>query len=89
MNVYFDSKFVKKLRKINNKTLAKQIEKAIQEISESKSLHELPKVKKLSGHSDLFRYRIGDYRIGLQLISEKSVEFLDFDKRNDFYKFWP
>jgi mRNA interferase RelE/StbE len=89
MNVYFDSKFVKKLKKINNKTLAKQIEQAINDVSEAKSLNELPKAKKLSGHTDLFRYRIGDYRIGIQLISEKSVEFLDFDKRNDFYKSWP
>jgi mRNA-degrading endonuclease RelE of RelBE toxin-antitoxin system len=53
MNVYFDSKFVKKLKKINNKTLAKQIEQAINDVSEAKSLNELPKAKKLSGHTDL------------------------------------
>lgn len=88
MNVFFDAKFYKKLNQINNKNLAK-IEQAIIDISAAKSLNELPKAKKLSGHKDLFRYRIGDYRIGLQLISEKSVEFLDFDKRNDFYKKWP
>lgn len=89
MNVYFDAKFYKKLNQINNKNLAKKIEQAIIDISAAKSLNELPKTKKLSGHKDLFRYKIGDYRIGLQLIGEKSVEFLDFVKRNDFYKKWP
>lgn len=75
MNVYFDAKFYKKLNQINNKNLAKQIVQAIIDISAAKSLNELPKAKKLSGHKDLFRYRIGDYRIGLQLIGENLWNF--------------
>ncbi|MCK9562884.1 MAG: hypothetical protein M0R02_09235 [Bacteroidales bacterium] len=89
MNVYFDSKFKKKILKIKDKKLAKRIEKAVIDVSNAKSLSELSNVKKLTGHTDMFRIRIGDYRIGIQLITSLSVEFLDFDKRNDFYKKFP
>ncbi|MBW7868883.1 MAG: hypothetical protein H3C31_11210 [Brumimicrobium sp.] len=65
------------------------MEKVILDIEAAKSLSELSNIKKLTGHSDMFRVRIGDYRIGIQLISTKSVDFLDIDKRNDFYKSFP
>jgi len=89
MNVYFDSKFLKKIEKIKDKSVAKRIEKAINEISKANHIKEVSNIKKLAGHSDIYRYRIGNYRIGLLLISDKSIEFLDFDKRNDFYKHFP
>lgn len=89
MNIYFDSKFKKKLLKIHDKKLIRRIQKTILEVESVKSLTELTNVKKLTGHTDIYRIRIGDYRIGIQQISSKSVEFLDIDKRNDFYKRFP
>jgi mRNA interferase RelE/StbE len=89
MNTYFDSKFKKKISKIRDKNLAKRIENVIIDVTNAQSLSELTNVKKLTGHTDMFRIRLGDYRIGIQLISSQSVEFLDIDKRNDFYKSFP
>lgn len=89
MNVLFDSKFSKKIDKIKNPDLAKRIFRAIQNIKKSEDISKIPNLKRLSGHANMFRYRIGDYRIGLELVNENTLEFLDFDKRNDFYKSFP
>lgn len=89
MKIVFDSKFSKKIDKIKNPELAKRIFKAIELIKKAETLNKIPNIKRLSGHSNLFRLRIGDYRIGLELIDDDTLEFLDFDKRNDFYKIFP
>lgn len=89
MNVYFDSKFEKKIKKIKDAKLAQRVEEAIEALTNANSLSELSNVRALTGHADMFRLRIGGYRIGFQLISPKSIELLDFDKRGDFYKSFP
>jgi mRNA interferase RelE/StbE len=89
MKVLFDSKFSKKIDKIKDPKLAARIFKAIMLIKDAKSLHEISSLKRLTGHSTIYRFRMGDYRIGLELVDENTLEFLDFDKRNDFYKNFP
>jgi mRNA interferase RelE/StbE len=89
MKVLFDAKFSKKIDKIKDPKLAARIFKVIMLIKNAKSLNEISNLKRLTGHSAIYRFRMGDYRIGLELIDENTFEFLDFDKRNDFYKNFP
>ena len=45
-------------------------------------------IKKLKGHHDFYRIRIGDYRIGLES-KNKTIELIRFLHRKDIYKYFP
>ena len=50
----------------------------------------LPHIKKLAGYSDKYRLRLGEYRIGIQLLpSEKSIAVRFVGARGNFYKNFP
>ena len=89
MIALFDSKFSKKLDKLKNPIVAKKLIQLIEKVKEAKSIKDIPNTTQLVGHPDLFRTRIGDYRVGLELTNAKTITFLDFDKRGDFYKNFP
>ena len=42
----------------------------------------------MSGHSDAYRIRIGDYRLGIYYY-EDTVTITRFVKREDIYKLFP
>jgi mRNA interferase RelE/StbE len=50
----------------------------------------LPNIKKLVGHQEFFRARLGDYRIGLRIDSQaKVIECCRVKHRRDIYRFYP
>jgi mRNA interferase RelE/StbE len=65
MIVEFDKSFEKSLDKLKDKSLYPKIEKVISILEKTNSLIELASIKKLSGYKVYYRYRLGDYRIGL------------------------
>ena len=45
-------------------------------------------LKKLSGHPEAYRIRVGDYRLGI-FYSDEIITIARFLKRNDIYKLFP
>jgi mRNA interferase RelE/StbE len=70
MIIEFDKSFEKSLDKIKNKSIYTRIGKIILEFENSKSLSEIPNIKKLTGFKNYYRVRIGEYRLGFELINE-------------------
>ena len=66
MIVEFDRSFLKSLDKIKDKSLFPKIEQKIQLVETALSLNDVSQIKKMVGHSNYYRIRIGDYRIGLE-----------------------
>ena len=60
MIIEFDKSFEKSLEKIKNKSLFPRIWKIILEFEKSKSLIDLPNIKKLTGFKNYYRLRIGE-----------------------------
>jgi mRNA interferase RelE/StbE len=69
MIIEFDKSFEKSLEKSRNKALFQKIEHVIIEFEKAKSLADLPNIKKLTGFKNYYRIRIGEYRLGFELIS--------------------
>lgn len=70
-------KFIDKLPKNERIRLAKAIE----------MLPNGEDIKKLKGHSDLLRLRVGDYRIIYTVDNGKLIVYvIDIDNRGDVYK---
>jgi mRNA interferase RelE/StbE len=88
MKVKFEAKFAKDLRAIKDtKTLAK-VKEVICECQAAENLFDLVHVKKLQGYTNFYRIRLGDYRIGIEIVNDEII-FTRFLHRKDIYKYFP
>lgn len=88
MKLAFTNKFLKQVSKLKDKKLAKEIERVIGSTEVATSLSEIKNLKKLKGHKDFYRIRVGDYRIGIQF-KNSEFTFAAIDSRKDIYKYFP
>ncbi len=89
MIVEFDKSFEKSLEKLMDKTLFPKIEKVILKLEKINSVSELSNIKKLSGFKDYYRYRLGDYRIGIEQIAKNTLRLIIIAHRKDICKLFP
>jgi len=88
MKFLFERAFEKDFAKLNDKKLAQSILDIIENVVVAKSIYDIKKNKKLSGHTCAYRVRSGEYRIGL-FIEKDTVIFAAFSHRKDIYKKFP
>lgn len=89
MIVEFDKSFDKSLDKLKDKSLFPKIEKVISILEKTGSINELANCKKLSGYKVYYRYRLGDYRIGIEQISKTTIRLIIIAHRKDIYDIFP
>lgn len=89
MIVQFDKSFEKSLNKLKDKSIFPKIEKVISILEKTNSISELPNTKKLSGFKTYYRYRLGDYRIGIELITTTTIRIIVITHRKDIYNVFP
>ncbi|WP_067030714.1 type II toxin-antitoxin system RelE family toxin [Allomuricauda sp. CP2A] len=88
MKIKYHKSLEKDLRKINDKKIKQRLKLVILEMKEANVLDEITSVKKLSGHPNAFRMRIGSYRLGFYY-ENNTILLSRFVKRNDIYKLFP
>jgi mRNA interferase RelE/StbE len=88
MNVQFEAKFAKDLKQISDGRLLKAAKELILACKEAESLTAISQVKKLKGHDSFYRVRIGDYRIGMELVKDELV-FVRCLHRKEIYRYFP
>ncbi len=89
MIIEFDKSFEKSLDIIMDKSLFLKIEKLIETIDNTKTIIEIPNVKKLSGFKNYYRIRLGSYRLGFEKINDQTIRFIVVSLRKDIYKIFP
>jgi mRNA interferase RelE/StbE len=89
MIVRFDKSFLKSLDKINSQSLKKRIVEVIKDLEKASSLHQVKSVKKLQGFKNYYRVRIGDYRLGFELIDNMIILIILISHRKDIYRKFP
>ena len=88
MKVEFSRKFENQIDRLHDEKLKSEIADAVRSAMTANSLHDIPKLKKLSGFKTAFRIRTGNYRIGV-LYQNGIVYFVAFAHRKDIYKEFP
>lgn len=88
MEILFERSFERDLRRIRNKRLLEQVRNIIHQVEAAGSLNELTQLKKMQGFDTYYRIRVGDYRIGIELIGGKVV-FVRLLARKDIYRYFP
>lgn len=89
MIVEFDKSFSKSLDKIKDPTILQRTEKAILKLEKAYSPEDIKNLKKLSGFKNYYRIRVGDYRIGVVQIDNKTLRLIIIAHRKDIYKKFP
>ncbi len=88
MNIRYESSFEKDLRKIRDKDLLQKIKDAINEVKKAKNTKDINSLKKLKGYETFYRIKLGDYRIGIEIIRDEMI-FTRFLHRKEVYRFFP
>lgn len=89
MIVEFDKSFQKSLYKIKDKSIYPRIETAISKLESIETILATTQLKKLVGFKNYYRYRIGDFRIGIEKVSETTIRFIVIAHRKEIYKLFP
>jgi len=88
LKVEFRSSFLKDVKALRDKPLKERIKAAIAQVESAANLQEIHNLKKLRGGSDLYRIRIGDYRLGL-VCQEGTVIFVRCLHRREICRYLP
>lgn len=88
MKVIIDRSFQKDLLALQNKSLNKKVASCIEEVTKVTRLAEIKNLKKLTGWESYYRIRIGNYRIGMEVIDNKII-FIRILHRKEIYRFFP
>lgn len=88
MIAHYNKVFLKELATVPSKVRAK-IEKIVfEDIKGLSQPHDIPSLKKLSGFSNFYRIRVGDYRLGVKILGE-DIFFERVLHRKEIYKRFP
>ena len=88
MNVRYEASFEKDLKNINDRILLKRIKLVIEGVKKADSAKQIKNLKKLRGHKTFYRIKLGDYRIGIEII-ENEIIFTRFLHRKEVYRYFP
>lgn len=87
MQVRYHKAFQKDLLKADP-SIRKRIHIVIAHFEAATELHELQQVKKLKGHKDAYRIRVGHFRLGFFLVGNE-VHLARLLDRKEVYRFFP
>ncbi len=87
MKVIASKKF-EKLLKACPTEMQMKAKSVYEKMLSAKKLSEIPSLEKLSGYSSYFRVRVGNYRIGFELV-EDQITLLAIGDRKEIYRFFP
>lgn len=84
----FKKSFLKSVQSVRDKKLRELIVQCINEVETASAIQSVSNIKRLKGHREYYRIRLGTYRIGLKVESD-VVLFVVFENRKDIYKNFP
>lgn len=88
MKIKIDKSFDKDQRKIRDRNTLLEIIKVIEEVKLVVSINQVQGIKKLKGHKNQYRIKIGNFRIGI-IVNTGVVEFIRVLDRKEIYRYFP
>lgn len=88
MLIEFLGKFSKDIDQISSKSVKSNLLKLIELLEGEENLNNIPNLKKLVGHKNAYRIRLGNYRLGF-FYEKNSILLARIVHRKDIYKVFP
>ncbi len=89
MNIIFDESFEKSIKKVYDKALSAKLPLVIKQVEQTKKLSDIIQLKKLQGFKSYYRIRLGNYRLGIELVLDNTELFIIVAHRKDIYNKFP
>jgi len=88
VKIAFRDSFAKDLKSVKDKSLLRRVKGIIETVEKADSTMQISNLKKLKGHQNYFRLRVGDHRLGMAIENDSAI-FIRFLDRKDIYKYFP
>ncbi len=88
MDVAFEASFARDLRRIRDRALQQRIRRAIDRVKAAKTPHDIPGLAKMENFPGYYRIRVGEYRIGIEIVGSIAI-FVRVLHRRDIYRYFP
>ena len=88
MRIAFEASFARDLKRVKDEQLLRRVEQVIGEIKAATELSDIKRLGKLKGHDTFYRIRLGDYRIGIEVLEDKVI-LVRILHRKDIYRYFP
>ncbi|RKY64173.1 MAG: type II toxin-antitoxin system RelE/ParE family toxin [Candidatus Latescibacterota bacterium] len=88
MKVVYEAAFLRDLKRVRSKKVRRRVQQVIEEVKKASAPHEILGLTKLRGYETFYRIRVGDYRIGIEIVDD-TVIFVRFLHRRDIYRYFP
>ena len=89
MKIAFEASFARDLKRVRDKQLLQRVQQVIEGVKEAATIDTVAGVKKMQGYDMFYRVRLGDYRIGIEVMRANQVIFVRLLHRKDVYKYSP
>ena len=88
MKTAFKASFLRDVQAIKERQLLSRIKEVIESVESANSLAEVRNLKSLKGGKNVFRIRVGDYRLGL-VVDGEMITFVRCLHRREIYRYFP
>jgi mRNA-degrading endonuclease RelE of RelBE toxin-antitoxin system len=89
LNIEYSERFLKDLKKLRNNKIYNQIkELCFEKLPAFENLSSIKNLKKIQGHTNYYRIRIGNHRIGIK-IEGNTIFIMRVLHRREIYKYFP
>jgi mRNA interferase RelE/StbE len=88
VRIAFEASFARDLKRVKDEQLLRRVEQVIGEIKAATELSDIKRLSKLKGHDTFYRIRLGDYRIGIEVLEDKVI-LVRILHRKDIYRYFP
>ena len=89
MRFRIEKSFDRDVDRIKDKKVLRKVRAFISMIENADTIHEITHIKKIEGYESYYRMKVGDYRLGMEMVSNKEVVLIRFLHRKDIYRYFP
>ena len=89
MKFKIEKSFDRDVDRINDKRLLSNLRALISTIENADAVRDIPYIKKIEGYESYYRIKLGHYRLGMEVLSNREVVLLRFLHRKDIYRYFP
>ena len=89
MKFRIEKSFDRDVDRIKDKKVLRKLRTFISLIENADTIHEITRIKKIEGYESYYRMKVGDYRLGMEMVSNKEVVLIRFLHRKDIYRYFP
>jgi len=88
MEILYEESFLKDLSNLKDKKVKTKLRSIIEDIKKAENQKCIRNLVRLQDHKTYYRIRIGNYRLGIEIIDNKII-LVRMLHRKDIYKYFP